>query len=263
MTTDGTTHMLMDPLPSAPAITVRHLTKRYRGAAQPSVSDLDLTVHGGEIFGLIGPNGAGKTTTLSLLSTILAPDRGRINICGIDCVRQPGKARRLIGVVPQNIALYPTLTAWENLTFFARLHGVPKQQTTERVSRALSFVGLASKAHQKIAAYSGGMKRRANIAAGLVHAPRILFLDEPTVGIDPQSRQLILDRLRHMKDTGTTVLYTTHYMEEAQQLCDRVAVMDGGRMLLEGTPTALLATHDDCADLGALFLKLTGKQLRE
>jgi ABC-2 type transport system ATP-binding protein len=248
---------------SKTALCAENLTKRYRGASPAAVDGLTLEIREGEIFGLLGPNGAGKTTAISMLSTILKPDRGAISICGIDTRRRPREVRRRIGLVPQDIALYPELTARENLSFFARLHGLRGGQLSDGILQALSVAGLTTKADQKVSTYSGGMKRRLNLAAGIVHSPRFLFLDEPTVGIDAQSRGQILDKLREIKQSGTTMLYTTHYMEEAETLCDRVAIMDRGKLLVSGTPGELLASHPGCHNLGELFLELTGKELRD
>lgn len=245
------------------ALVAQNLTKHFNGAPEPAVDNLNLAIRHGEIFGLLGPNGAGKTTTIWMLSTILKPSSGAVTLCNIDSLRYPMKARRLIGLVPQDIALYPDLTAWENLTFFGRLLGLRGRNLNSRVSHALSAVGLEHKAHEKLATYSGGMKRRTNLAAGILHVPLVLFLDEPTVGIDAQSRQLILEMLLGMKASGTTLVYTTHYMEEAEALCDRVAIMDRGRILAQGTIPQVIAAHPPCSNLGELFLQLTGKDLRD
>jgi ABC-2 type transport system ATP-binding protein len=244
-------------------IEVKNLVKQYKGASRPALNGLSLKIRRGEIFGLLGPNGAGKTTAVSILSTILPAAAGSMTICGVNILHQPMRARRLIGLVPQEIALYSDLTAWENLSFFGRLQGLRGKRLAMRIELSLQAVGLEAKAHQKISTYSGGMKRRTNLAVGLVHAPRVLLLDEPTVGIDAQSRQMILDKLQEIRKEGTTILYTTHYMEEAQQLCDRVAIMDRGRILCQGTPRQVIAAQPVCRDLGELFLHLTGKELRD
>jgi ABC-2 type transport system ATP-binding protein len=245
------------------ALVAENLGKQYDGVQQPALAGLDMAIRSGEIFGLLGPNGAGKTTAISILSTTLQPDSGRAVICDIDICRHPRLARRHIGLVPQDIALYPELTAWENLSFFGRLQGLRGDRLKTRIQNALKAVGLSKRAHQRVSDYSGGMKRRANLAAGILHHPRVLFLDEPTVGVDAQSRQLILDELHKIKKTGTTMIYTTHYMEEAQQLCDRLAILDQGRVLIMGTPSEVMAQHPQCDNLGDLFLKLTGKALRD
>lgn len=252
----------MDPI-NDPMLTVKGLCKRYPGTPQAAVKDLNLAITRGEIFGLLGPNGAGKTTTISMLSTILKPDSGSITMDHLDVQRRAKQVRAIIGFVPQKIALYPELTAWENLAFFGRLHGMKGRHLKNSIQHTLALVGLEARAHQKVSAFSGGMQRRTNLAAGLLHQPKLLFLDEPTVGVDIQSRQLILDQLQEIKNTGTTMLYTTHYMEEAQQICDRVAIMDTGVILAQGPPNVLINQASGCQNLGELFLQLTGKQLRD
>ncbi|BBO84317.1 ABC transporter ATP-binding protein [Desulfosarcina ovata subsp. sediminis] len=245
------------------ALEAHGLAHRYPGASQPALHGLDLTLHKGEIFGLLGPNGAGKTTTISILSTILKPDAGSLTMNGIDPWRHRQAVRRIIGLVPQEIALYPSLTTRENLRFFGRLQNLRGRHLRRRIDATLAAVGLEQRADQPIATFSGGMKRRANLAVGLLHEPQVLFLDEPTVGIDPQSRQLILEQIEAFRDQGTTMLYTTHSMEEAQRICGRVAIMDQGRILAQDTVTRLLAGNPGAADLGELFLHLTGKALRD
>jgi ABC-2 type transport system ATP-binding protein len=240
----------------------RGLTRRYPGMARPAVAALDMTILQGEIFGLLGPNGAGKTTTIAMLSTILRPDGGTATLCGEDLLNNTRRVRRHIGLIPQEIALYPELTAAENLDFFGRLHHLKGPQLKRARETALAAVGLSDRADHKVATFSGGMKRRTNLAAGMLHRPAMLFLDEPTVGIDAQSRQLILDKLLGLKAEGLTMLYTTHYMEEAQRLCDRVAIMDHGRILKIGSPGELVAA-EGCMDLGELFIQLTGRELRD
>lgn len=246
-----------------PFLAVRGLVKVYPGTVRPAVDGLTVEVAEGEAFGLLGPNGAGKTTSLSVLCTLLRPTAGTVALGGIDVVRHPREARRLLGLVPQEIALYPRLTARENLRYFGRLHGLRGRELEERVAEALALVRLEEHAGRPVGLFSGGMKRRANLAAGVLHRPRILFLDEPTVGIDAQSRNLILDYLARLNKAGTTLVYTTHYMEEAQQLCSRVAIMDGGRIIDEGAPGGLIARHAGCGCLEEVFLHLTGRHLRD
>ena len=245
------------------AIVIENLSKRYAGAEHPALDGLDLQIRKGEIFGLLGPNGAGKTTTISVLSTLLPPSSGRVFIGRIDCAQSPKQARQRIGLVPQEIALYPELTAKENLSFFGKLQGLSGRNLHAGIQMALSAVGLESHSLRKVSTFSGGMKRRANLAAGILHTPPVLLLDEPTVGIDAQSRQLIMEKLKDLKRAGTTMVYTTHYMEEAQSLCDRVAIMDKGRILALGTADRLVADHPPSHNLGELFMELTGKDLRD
>ena len=239
------------------------LTKTYPGARKPALSDFNLSLGSGEIVGLLGPNGAGKTTAISLMTGLLAPDSGSVHICGIDLFKSSRQARQWIGLVPQHIALYPNLTATENLSYLGRMYRLSGRVLKERIGACLEMVGLSNNARIRIAAYSGGMKRRANLAAALLHEPKMLFLDEPTTGIDPQSRNMILDRLSDLSRSGISMLYTTHYMEEAEKICSRVAIIDEGRIISEGSPEDLINGHPGCEHLGALFLQLTGKELRD
>ena len=239
------------------------LVKIYRGASCPAVDGVTLRVARGSIFGLLGPNGAGKTTTISILCTLLRPTAGNATILGYDVVRNAAVVRRKIGLVPQDIALYASLTARENLRYFARMLQVPKELIEDRIAESLQLVELVEYADQIVATFSGGMKRRINLAVSILHHPAILFLDEPTVGIDTQSRNLILERLVELKQRGMTLVYTTHYMEEAQQICDAVEIIDGGRVIATGRPEQLVAAADGCDNLEGLFLQLTGKQLRD
>jgi len=242
---------------------VRDLVKVYRGAPAAAVNGLDFTVRQGEIFGLLGPNGAGKTTAISVICALMPPTRGRVALDSHDVVRCPSAVRRRLGLAPQELALYPRLTARENLRYFGRLYGLRGKPLELRIDECLEKVGLLENANQRVDQYSGGMKRRANLAAAIIHKPLLLLLDEPTVGIDPQSRNLILNNLADFQRQGMTMLYTTHYMEEAQQLCNRVGVMDCGRIIAQGTTRELLDAHPGCGNLEELFLHLTGKHLRD
>jgi len=205
-----------------------------------AVDDLSFIVQEGEIFGLLGPNGAGKTTTLSVISTLLPADAGRILVGGLDVSAQAREVRRRIGVVPQELALYEDLTGRENLLFWGRLQGLSGGDLKQRVTELLEAAGLEPHADRLVKGYSGGMKRRLNMMIGLVHRPRLLLLDEPTVGIDAQARRRILELVREMNGQGLTVLYTTHYLEEAEQLCDRIGVIDRGRLVALGDKEALI-----------------------
>ncbi|MBW2263961.1 MAG: ABC transporter ATP-binding protein [Deltaproteobacteria bacterium] len=216
------------------------LSLRYRGANEDAVHDLDITIEGGTIQGILGPNGAGKTTTLAMLCGLLKPTRGRVRFSDeIDA----GSVRRSIGFVPQDLALYPGLTGRENLAFFGRLYGVVGERVVKRIDALLEMVGLEERADDVVRHYSTGMKRRLNLAAGLVHEPSIILLDEPTVGIDPQSRNRILDAVLELRRNGVSILYTTHDMEEASRLCDAIVIIDRGRVLLEGDPGVIVAEH--------------------
>ena len=205
-----------------------------------AVKGISFEIGEGEIFSLLGPNGAGKTTTISMLSTLLAPTKGDATIGGYSITKRPNEVRKIIGIVPQEIALYDELTAQENLNFWGQMYGLSGSQLKTQVSEALEHIGLADKAKQRVSTFSGGMKRRVNIAAGLLHRPRVLFMDEPTVGVDPQSRRAILDMVKNLNKQGMTVLYTTHYMEEAEELSNRIGIMDHGELIAIGTRNELI-----------------------
>jgi ABC-2 type transport system ATP-binding protein len=240
-----------------------NIVKRYPGAAGRALDQLTLHIPEGQIFGLLGPNGAGKTTAVSICSTLMKPTAGHLSVWGQNPMKNSRSIREMIGLAPQDIALYGALSARENLAYFGRMYGLKGERLGQRVTACLEAVGLANQADQPVGIFSGGMKRRANLAAAIVHEPRLLFLDEPTVGVDAQSRALIMDLLAGMKQGGTTMVYTTHYMEEAAALCDTVAIMDAGRLIAEGSPANLLERYPEAASLGELFLQLTGKTLRD
>ena len=239
------------------------LTKSFDGVQV--VESVSFTVHSQEIFGLLGPNGAGKTTTIRMLSTVLDPDEGDVSVGGHSLARESDAVRRLIGVCPQELALYPELSATDNLIFFGRMAGLSGRESKERAEDILQRVGLTERAKDAVRKYSGGMKRRVNIAIALMSRPRLLFLDEPTVGIDPQSRNHIFDTVLALRDEGMSVLYTTHYMEEADRLCDRIGIMDEGRIIALGTPAELKGQIGDpnTTTLEEVFLSLTGRSLRD
>ncbi|MHB1295017.1 MAG: ABC transporter ATP-binding protein [Anaerolineae bacterium] len=221
-------------------VIVQDLIVRYD--QQVAVDGVCFTVEAGEVFGLLGPNGAGKTTTLSVLNCLLPPTSGSAQVAGFDVVREAAQVKRLIGVVPQDLALYPTLSARENLRFFGEMFSLRGKDLNRRVDAVLDIVAMRERANDPIKTYSGGMKRRVNLAVGLINSPRVLFLDEPTVGVDPQSRNHIFESVERLnQEHGMTVLYTTHYMEEAQRLCRRVAIMDRGHIIAQDTPRDLIA----------------------
>jgi ABC-2 type transport system ATP-binding protein len=260
--TQSTTAVLAPP---DNLVVAHNLTKRF--GDRLAVDGVSFAIGTGEIFGLLGPNGAGKSTTVNMLSTYLAPDSGQITIDG-----QPAGSiavKHMIGVVPQELALYDDLTAQENLEFFARIYDVPAAHRKDRIREVLAQVGLLDRAREPVSGFSGGMLRRLNLALGIVHRPTFLMLDEPTVGVDPQSRQNIFDIIRDLQRSGTTLLYTTHYMEEAEQLCDRIAIMDDGRIIAAGTLEDLLRLRVEEIEierprgLEQLFIQLTGKRLRD
>lgn len=207
-----------------------------------AVDGVGFEIAPGESYGLLGPNGAGKTTTISMLCGLLQPDQGEVVIAGRQLADDPTGAKAAIGLVPQEIALYPDLSAKENLYFFGRLYGLRGPDLKQRVAEVLELVGLEDRANGRIETFSGGMKRRINIAAGLLHRPSLLVLDEPTVGVDPQSRNAILERVAELRRSGVALLYTSHYMEEVERLCDRIGIMDAGRMIAEGTRRELVAS---------------------
>lgn len=245
-----------------PAIEATSLVKTYRKGDLPALADFSLTLAAGEFIGLLGPNGAGKTTAISILCGLMRPDSGTVFIHGMTYRENPSDIKGKTGIVPQEIALYDRLTGRENLVFFGKLLGLGGKRLHGQVEKCLEIAQLTERAEHFVAVYSGGMKRRLNLAIGLLNDPQILFLDEPTVGIDTQSRHLIHCRLLELHRQGTTIIYTTHYMEEAQELCSRVAVLDHGCILLQGVPDELLRQTGH-RNLEELFLGLTGKQLRD
>lgn len=203
--------------------------------AKLAVDGISFHVGDGETYGLLGPNGAGKSTTINLILGLLRMDAGSVTVAGRDLRADPAGVKRLIGFVPQEIALYPTLTARENLAFWGRMYGLGGRELAQRIDEALAIVGLSERARERIDTYSGGMKRRINIAAALLHHPQLLIMDEPTVGIDPQSRKHILETVRALNSGGMTVIYTSHYMEEVEYLCNRIGIIESGRIIAEGT----------------------------
>lgn len=253
------------PDSSEPLLRCTDLVRRF--GERTAVDHVSFEIARGETYGLLGPNGAGKTTTISMVAGILAPDAGQIWIGGLRVTPDAGEAKGRIGLVPQEIALYDDLTAAENLAFFGRLQGLRRAELRSRIAAVLEVVGLADRADDRIDSYSGGMKRRANIAVGLLHEPDLLILDEPTVGVDPQSRNQILQAIEALGVQGLGVLYTTHYMEEAERLCDRLAIIDEGRIVAEGTRRELVAQvgeHDrvlvrGTGDLAAFARRVRGR----
>ncbi len=220
------------------AIQVQDLRKAF-GAIQ-AVDGVSFSVGRGEIFSLLGPNGAGKTTTISMLAGLLRPDTGDATLLGNSITKQSARARAALGVVPQDVALYMDLSARENLSFWGKMYGLRGKALSRRIDEVLEVIGLADRQKGRVGSFSGGMKRRVNIGVALLHKPPVVIMDEPTVGIDPQSRRHILDAVKELRGRGMTVLYTTHYMEEAEELSDRVAVMDKGRIIACGTNAELV-----------------------
>jgi ABC-2 type transport system ATP-binding protein len=234
-------------------IEVEGLRKRYGDLV--AVDGVSLRAEPGEVFGLLGPNGAGKSTTINCLSGLLTPSEGQVRVLGHDVVREPRKAKAGLGVVPQELALYDDLSARENLAYWGAAYGLVGDDRKARVDEVLSRIGLLDRARDRVKGFSGGMKRRLNFGCGVVHRPKVLLLDEPTVGVDPQSRVNLLDMVREEAAAGTCVLYTSHYMEEAQSLCQRLAILDHGRVMATGTLEELrdLVGERDILKLGGRF----------
>jgi ABC-2 type transport system ATP-binding protein len=249
------------------SIEVQKLQKKF--GKHEAVKEVSFTIATGEIFGLLGPNGAGKSTTINMMCGYIQPDSGDTTINGISVAHNSRQAKRQLGVVPQEMALYTDLTAIENLDFFGEIYGIPVRERRERAEDLLRLVGLYERRKEAIRNFSGGMQRRINIAIALMHRPSFLMMDEPTVGVDPQSREHIFTTIEQLRSEGTTILYTTHYMEEAERLCDRIAIMDEGQIIAMGTLEELLALRDHTQELRRphglqeLFIQLTGKTLRD
>ncbi|HEY3991923.1 MAG TPA: ABC transporter ATP-binding protein, partial [Ktedonobacteraceae bacterium] len=253
---------------SEAAISLQGLCKTYKGGKQ-ALTDVTLDVPQGQIFGLLGPNGAGKSTTINMMCGYLQPTSGDTLINGVSIQKNPFKVKRVLGVVPQEIALYKDLSSLENLEFFGQIYDIPAKERKERAADALHLVGLYDRRKEPVKNFSGGMQRRINMAVAMIHQPQFLMMDEPTVGVDPQSRENIFDTIEKLRDQGTTILYTTHYMEEAERLCNHIAIMDSGTIIAMGTLEQLLSLRDQSREvarphgLQELFIQLTGKTLRD
>ncbi|MDW8298892.1 MAG: ABC transporter ATP-binding protein [Anaerolineae bacterium] len=249
----------------ATLVEIKNLSKRYpprngKGEGTLAVKHMNLTIDQGEIFSLLGPNGAGKTTTISIMSGLLEPTEGDVIIGGHSVTKNPLAVKKLIGVVPQEVALYPELSARANLEFFGKLQGLRGKELAKRCDEVLEFIGLRERQRERIDTFSGGMKRRVNIGVGLLHKPTLVFMDEPTVGVDPQSRRNILDAVKLLNQQGMTVLYTTHYMEEAQELSHRVGIMDHGELIACGKQIELIQ-QTNVRD--AIVLKFSPEQAQQ
>jgi ABC-2 type transport system ATP-binding protein len=255
-------------------ITVRSVSRSF--ANIEAVKNVSFNIDKGEIFGILGPNGAGKSTIVNILNTLIKPDKGDVVIDGIN-IKDDGETIKLImGVVPQEIALYEELSAYENLMFWGGLYDLPKSLLKTNVNKTLEIVDLVTRKDDRIKTFSGGMKRRINIACSLLHNPKILILDEPTVGVDPQNRNHIFEVIERLNSEGMTIIYTTHYMEEAERFCDKIAIMDEGRIIAQGTLKELSEISNvknevvvkerfntQGMKLESIYLKLTGKELRD
>jgi ABC-type multidrug transport system, ATPase component len=247
-----------------PIIEVKNLVKVFhsRGRTITAVDDVSFDVMEGEIFGMIGPNGAGKSTTFSMLTTLVKPSGGSIKVAGFDVYKQDDKIRPLIGIVPQKLSLYPDLTARENLELMGRLYDVPKDVMNEKIEYYLRLVGLSSHADRFTGGFSGGMKQRLSVICAVLHEPQIIFWDEPSTGLDPQTRQSIWKLAKKFNGEGKTLVFTTHYMEEADNLCDRVAVMNLGKMVALDSPESL-KEKTGSSNLEETFINLTGEEVRD
>ncbi len=242
------------------AIVITNLTKKFEDIT--AVDGLSLDVENGELFGLLGPNGAGKTTIINILCGLIEPTSGSVSVRGYDVQKDPQKVKKIIGVCTQETAVYPYLTGRENVAFFGNLHTMSQESLRYNTDTLLDKLGLAEDANRRVGKYSGGMKRRINLIMALVHDPEIAFLDEPTVAMDPQSRHAVWDFIRELQTRGKTVILTTHYMEEAEALCDRVGIIDKGKVIALGSPEELIRRHH-VQDLEEVFIKLTGRRIRE
>jgi len=243
-------------------IKIQNISKQYKGADFQSLNNVVLNIPQQSVFGLLGPNGAGKTTLISILCGIIQPTLGSYEINGISN-KNSTSIKNIIGVVPQEYALYPTLTAYENLMYFGSLYNVSKADLKAKIPEFLIHLGLENFMHKKIQTFSGGMKRRVNLIAGILHNPKVLFLDEPTVGVDVQSRATIIDYLKLLNQQGTTIVYTSHLMAEAQDFCTDIAIIDQGSVFVQGTPKELIESVPNANSLEEVFIELTGKKLRD
>jgi len=244
------------------AIQCHNLSKSYDGKKTFVIRDFNLGISKGEIFGLLGPNGAGKTTLISMMCGLLSPASGEILISGLNFRSNRTQIQKKIGVVPQEYAIYPTLTAFENLEFFGSLYNLHGNDLKKRIESGLDKVNLLDYRNRPVKDFSGGMKRRINLLTGILHKPEILFLDEPTVGADIQSREVIINILEELNSQGTTIVYTSHHLSEAQNFCTRLSIIDKGKMIMEGTSDELIQQVEGATNLEEVFLELTGNQIR-
>jgi ABC-2 type transport system ATP-binding protein len=241
-------------------ITIENLTKKFEDVT--AVDDLSLEIEKGELFGLLGPNGAGKTTVIKVLCGLLEPTSGSAHVGGYDVRKETARVKELIGVCPQDTAAYPFLSGRENVELFGNLHTMPKEKLKKNTDELLEKMSLSEDANRRLGKYSGGMKRRINLIMALVHDPETAFLDEPTVAMDPQSRHAVWDFIKELGKRGKTIILTTHYMEEAEELCDRVGIIDHGKLIALGSPKQLKDKFK-AKDLEEVFIELTGRKIRE
>jgi ABC-2 type transport system ATP-binding protein len=239
-------------------IHVSNLRKKFDNIE--ALKGISFNIKQGECYGMLGPNGAGKTTIISIMSNILKPNEGEVSINGYDLKKNPLEYKKNIGVVTQEIALYNELSAYDNLLFWGSLYKVPRPELIKRIDETINLLGLIDRKNDKVKTYSGGMKRRVNIASALLHRPKVLFMDEPTVGIDPQSRNLIFEVVEKLQEDGMTIIYTTHYMEEAERLCDRIGIIDDGKIIVQGTLDELKTSGSMKETVSISFANLTDER---
>ncbi len=244
-------------------VEIKNVSKHYKNAARPAVNELSLTIPEQSIFGLLGPNGAGKTTLISMLCSLYKPNKGEILINGLEVFSNLKATKQIIGVVPQEIALYSKLTAYENLMFLGQMYGIETVELKKRITENLQILGLEENANQQIQTFSGGMKRRVNLIAGILHHPKLLILDEPTVGVDIQSKTAIIECLKKLNvEQGTTIFYTSHHLHEAEDFCSHIAIIDEGKLITQGK-TIDLIKENNCYTIEEVYLKITGNRFRD
>lgn len=244
-------------------ITINQLSKKYKGAEKYSVSNIDLVIENKEIFGLLGPNGAGKTTLISMLSSLIKPTEGSFSINGLTYKKDKNKLKQIVGIVPQEYALYPSLTAYENLFYLGSMYGLKGSKLKKSIKEHIEILGLTDFLDKKILHFSGGMKRRVNLIGSILHEPKYLFLDEPTVGVDVQSKNVIIKHLKQLNTNGTTIIYTSHHLNEAEHFCTRVGIIDHGKLVCKGKPSELISKQEGARNLEEVFIAQTGKELRD
>ncbi len=244
-------------------IEIDNLSKKYKDSNYFSLKNFSLSIKENQIFGILGPNGAGKTTLISILCGLIQPTEGNFSLLNLNFKNNSNQLKQLIGVVPQEYALYQTLTAEENLLYFGSMYGIQNNVLKNKVDEYLKIMGLYDFKDKKIENFSGGMKRRINLLAGVLHEPKILFLDEPTVGVDVQSKKVIIEFLHYLNKNNTTIIYTSHHLSEAQELCDTIAIIDNGQLIAKNTPKTLIESVEEARNLEDVFIHLTGNTLRD